>query len=212
MLSQLLRLRSLTHRAALAVFVLVTLTALVRFFGPWPAPAPRWMETYFLPPIGIVAMMFLWVEAAVAGVNPDSIFHVPDAPPFAWTIFALVGQAALWSSLDWVATLFGFRGHAWLTRKLDIAQVALAIGGSIMLVEAWWERHATHPLARWRRLLAAAGGMSALLLAMPWEPFAPVTVVEHKLWLYGVLLGSAATGLVMGWRPKYTTPELRVND
>jgi len=47
---------------------------------------------------------------------------------------------------------------------------------------------------------------------MPWEPHAPVALVEHKLWLYGVLLGGAATGLVMGWRPRYETPEMQHND
>lgn len=211
MLALLLRLRRLTRRLSIGVAVLLIVTVIVRFVVLTPAPAPRWMETFVFPIISTIAILYAWVEAAAAGVDPESIFHVPDAPAFAWTMFALVGQMALWQSLGDVAFMFGLEGDAWIARKLDIAQAGLAIGGSIMLVEAWWERHATHPLAPWRRLLAAGGGLLALLLAMPWEAHVPIAVAGHKLWLYGGLAGGVIAGLVMGWRPHYSTPEVQRN-
>lgn len=160
-----------------------------------------------MPFLSLVGLLWVWTEAAVAGVDPESPYHVAGAPPFRLTVFALVGTMALWSSLKHVEELAGYSGDAWLRQKLAIYQAGVGIGGALMLWEAWRERRTAHPRARWRRWLAACGGALSLLIVVRWEPFVPFTTRPVKPWLYGGLALAALVGLVRGWWPDETGGE-----
>lgn len=201
--ARLLRLRRLMHRVLFACFALMIVLLLVRFLGPTPSPVRLWAATYFLPVVSTFGILYVWLEAAIVGVDPESRFYVPDAPPFRATLFAAVGLMALWQSLGNAGYLLGLEGNGWTARRLGIFYAGAALAGVIVLVEAWWERHSTYPLACWRQLVAALGGVLALLVALPWESPSPIVAERLKPWLYGALSVSIFVGCFMGFPHKY---------
>ena len=198
MLPFLFSLRRLLVRLGVAVLGLLGVAVVLRIAGIGLPLTRRTIDVLF-PIFSSGVLLWVWVEALLAGVDPESPYYVPNAPPFRLTMFALAGLSALWQTLTTVQYVAGLAGDAWLRRKLDITFGGVGVAGALMLFDAWLARHDVHPLARWRRLLARSAGALALFIALPWEPRLPFTASHLKPWLYSILALAALLGFVRGW-------------